>query len=738
MKGGAWLGDFWGGLGAMLVALPSSIAFGVTIFAPLGGAYAALGALAGMLGATALGLVAPAIGGAARLISAPCAPAVAVLAAVAIVFLDQGLAPEAVLLRLALIALICGLLQLLFGLVGIGRLIKYMPYPVVSGYLTGVGLIIIASQVPKFLGLPDGAAPWRALAAPSAWNGFGIAVGVATVAAMLLAPRLSKAVPAAIVGLAAGVATYFALALVDPGLLSLGENPLVVGSLSRSEGGVLEAITARWAAIGGIGPDDLIEVLVPGMTLAVLLSIDTLKTCVVLDALTKTRHDSNRVLLAQGAANLAATAIGGVPGAGQMGATLVNLSSGAQTRRSGLFEGGLALLAFLLLGGLIAWLPIAALAGILIVIGLRMIDHHSFALLRNRSTVLDFAVIVVVVVVALGYSLIAASGVGIALAVMLFIREQIGGSVVRRRALGSQMFSKQIRVPEEMALLVDKGAQTAIFELQGSLFFGTADQLYGALEPELKTRRYIVLDMRRVQSVDITAAHMLEQIEDVLAERGAYLLFSDVPRNVPSGRDMQRYFDELGLARTAHHVRVFGELADALEWVEDRILEAAPLSRAQEQPLELREMDLFAGRKAETLAELEAAMERRSVRAGERIFARGERGDELFLIRRGAVRIVLPFAAQQHHVATFGRGSFFGEMSFLDQNERSADAVAFSDTDLFVLSRGRFDAVTVHHKRLAIQLLGNIARVLALRLRYSNAELRALRDPTVGWGAREE
>jgi len=183
---------------------------------------------------------------------------------------------------------------------------------------------------------------------------------------------------------------------------------------------------------GGVGLDDFVEVLVPGMTLAVLLSIDTLKTCVVLDALTKTRHDSNRVLLAQGAANLAATAIGGVPGAGQMGATLVNLSSGGQTRRSGLFEGALALVAFLLLGGLIAWLPIAALAGILIVIGARMIDHHSFALLRNRSTVLDFAVIVVVVVVALGYSLIAASGVGIALAVMLFIREQIGGALGTR------------------------------------------------------------------------------------------------------------------------------------------------------------------------------------------------------------------------------------------------------------------------------------------------------------------
>ena len=732
MKTATLVGDFWGGLGAMLVALPSAIAFGVTIFAPLGGSYAALGALAGILGATALGLVAPAIGGAGRLITAPCAPAVAVLAAVAIESTEEGLAPEVVLLRLALIAVLCGVLQLVFGLVGIGRLIKYMPYPVVSGYLTGVGLIIIASQVPKFLGLAEGDSPWQALAAPSAWSGIGIGVGLATVAAMLLAPRFTKKIPAAILGLGAGVLVYFGLAFAEPGLLTLEGNARVVGAFGGAEGGFVDAVGTRWAAIGGVGVDDVAAVAVPGLTLAVLLSIDTLKTCLVLDALTKTRHDSNRVLIAQGAANLASTAVGGVPGAGQMGATVVNLSSGGQTRLSGVIAGVLSLIAFLAFGSVIAWVPLAALAGILIVIGVRMIDQHSFALLRNRSTILDFAVIVVVIAVALGYSLVAASGVGVALAVMLFIREQVGGAIVRRKAFGNEMFSKQIRVPEEMAVLEDKGAQTAIFELQGSLFFGTADQLYTTLEPELKTRRYVVLDMRRVQSVDITAAHMLEQIEDLLAEREAYLLFSDVPRNVPSGRDMQAYFDEVGLVRPTHHVRVFGEMDDALEWVEDHILEAAKFSRTHKQALELREMDLFVGRKAETLAELEACMVRRSFKAGEKIFTRGETGDELFLIRRGAVRIVLPLTAQQHHVATFGRGSFFGEMSFLDRGERSADAVADTDTDLFVLSRQRFDEVTVHHKRLAIQLLGNIARILALRLRYANAELRGLRDSGVG------
>src|SRR5450756_1292597 len=124
-------GDFWGGLAAMLVALPSAIAFGATIYATLGGSYAAYGALAGILGATALGLVASVMGGTNRLITAPCAPAAAVMTAFAIEQINNGTPVEALLLLLTVLGLAAGLLQLTFGLAGLGRLIKYMPYPVV-------------------------------------------------------------------------------------------------------------------------------------------------------------------------------------------------------------------------------------------------------------------------------------------------------------------------------------------------------------------------------------------------------------------------------------------------------------------------------------------------------------------------------------------------------------------------------------------------------------------------------
>ncbi|MDP1527587.1 MAG: SulP family inorganic anion transporter [Rhodocyclaceae bacterium] len=721
-------GDFWGGLAAMLVAMPSAIAFGVTIYAPLGGGAAAVGAMAGILGAMALGLVAASLGGAPRLISAPCAPAAAVLAAFGIEMLHAGHDAAAIMLMLVVLGLLAGILQVAFGLLRLGKLIEYMPYPVVSGYLTGVGLIIIGSQVPKLLGAERGVNVWQALANPAQWNLPSLAIGVMTAVVMVAAPRFIKRIPAAILGLLAGVLTYFALALAGVVPMVTAANPLVIGPLSSGEGGgFLEGLSTRWQAAGALDFATLSLLILPALTLAGLLSIDTLKTCLVLDSLTRSRHQSNRELIGQGVGNITSAAIGGMPGAGTMGATLVNLSSGGNTRLSGVFEGGMALVAFLVLGSLIAWVPVGALAAILIVIGARMIDKNSLHFLKSRATILDFAVILAVVLTALFVGLIPASAVGILLAAILFIREQIGGAVVRRKLVCNQHFSRRVRTQEEMEILTRDGEQAVICELQGSLFFGTTNQLYSHLEPELKTRRYLILDMRRVQTVDVTAAHMLEQVKDMLAEREGTLIFASIPPQLPSGLDIEAYLREVGLLEATGHVRVFDDVDGALEWVEDQLIATAALALAQETRLDLHDIELFRHRKEHTLQALEHCLEARHVAAGEKIFARGDTGDELFLIRRGAVRILLPLTERQtHHIGTFGRGAFFGEMAFLDGEPRSADAVAFTDVELYVLSRQVFDKFAEEHKKAALALMEGIASVLASRLRYTTAELRAL------------
>ena len=709
----------------MLVALPSSIAFGVAVFGLLGPDFVAHGVRAGLIGAMALGLVTAVVGGAPRLISAPSAPAAAVLAALVSGMLGAGAGPARALALLALVGFLSAALQFFYGVIGGGRLIKFIPYPVVSGYMSAVGVIIFLGQLPKFLGVARGAS----VVSPAHWQFAAVVVGAVTIAGVFLAPKVTKTVPAPILGLAAGIAAYFALAFWLPELRQLASNPLIIGPVGAGAAGLFANFTASWSAVTGLHFADVRELVMPALTLSVLLSVDTLKTCVVVDAFTRTRHDSNRVLLGQGGGNLAAALLGGMAGSGTMGPTLVNVESGGRTRASGLLEGVFVLAASLVLGRWIAWVPVAALAGILIVVAARMFDWGSFLLLRQRDTLLDFAVIATVVVVAVATNLIAAAGAGVALAIVLFLREQIQGSVVRRKTSGDHISSTQHRLPAELAILERDGAQTTVCELQGSLFFGTTDQLLTELEPDLRRCHYLVLDLRRVTSVDFTAAHLLERFEATLAERGGWLLFSRVPAQLPTGRNLRDYFARVGVVGAARHVRVFDSLDDAVRWVEDRILaEQLPARPADNAPLALADFDLVREFEADqTLSALASCVVARSFAAGDSVFKNGDPGNELCLVRRGIVRVALPLKDGGHHnLASFGRGNFFGEMAFLTGGHRSANAIATTDVDLFLISRTQFDAVSRAHPTVGVKIFARLARTLALRLRRTDAELRAL------------
>lgn len=716
-------GDAWGGLAAMLVALPAAIAFGVSIYSPLGPGYASGGALAGMLGAVVLGVVAARFGGTERLISAPCAPAAAVLAALT-AQLAQTSEPQQVVMTLVAIALLTGVFQAALGLAGVGRLIRYVPYPVVSGYLSAVGIILVIGQVPTLLGVsgPSGAA--AALLEPSVWRLSAIAVAVTVAAVMVAGPRLTRRVPTPILALAAGVAVYFACGAVDPRLWSLDGNTLVIGRLLDG-GDPLAPLTERWQAFGQFSSGILAQALLPALTLAALLSIDTLKTCVVLDGMNPAMHDSDRELVGQGVANAASALLGGVPGSGTMGATLINVASGARTRRSGIFAGGFSLAAFLLLTPVIAWVPVAALAAILVVVGARMIDWHSIRLLRSRLTRFDFAVVATVVAVALALNLIVAAGAGVALAVALFVREQTRSSVVHAKIEGRAIHSKRVRQTRERQLLERAAAQVVVVELEGSLFFGTANQLRRALESEVAARRYLVLSLRRVQSIDLTVSHVLEQIEGRLRERGGYLVFAEIPRHLPTGIKLKKYLKQVGLVQP-ENVRAFRQLDDALEWVEEQILAEAHADPLNEAPMDLGDLPMFRGLDGAGLAALEACFVTRDVAAGERVFAQDEESRELFFIRRGSVRLALPIGRKDsYNLASFVRGDFFGEMAFIDASPRSADAVALEPTELLVLSRHCFDGMASRHRDVALVLIEGLAQVLARRLRFSDADMRA-------------
>ena len=713
----------------MLVALPSAIAFGVLVFSAISPDMAGQGALVGMIGAAALGLVAPLAGGTPGLISAPCAPAAAVLSGLAYALVGAGVDSARIPGLLALTALVAAVLQALYGLLRGGQLIKYIPYPVVSGYLSGVGLIIALSQLPKLLGIAEGTGLMHGLTSPAQWQWPGLATGLVTIAVMLAAPVVTRKVPAAILGLLAGIAAYFIMGLVIPGLLTVTDNPLLIGPI-HSTASLTGMVSGRFNALQSIRVQDMELIFSAAVALSALLSIDTLKTSVVLGALTRNRHNSNRELFGQGLANLASFATGGMPGAGTMGPTLVNFTSGGRGVRSGLTEGALVVLVILVLAPLIAWVPIGALAGILIIVAFRMFDWQAFRLLRYTDTRLDFFVIAAVVIVAETVGLIAASATGVGLAILLFIRDQIRGSVLRRRASLQEVSSKTRRLEAERVILQEHGDNAGVYELQGNLFFGTTDQLMSELQADLRTRKWLLFDMRRVHSMDYTAAHLFAQMQDQLQERGGEILFSGMPSRLPNRQDLQRYMEEVGLLGEGRGIRIVETRDEALEWMENRILEEAGWNKDPEQAaLDLDQIELVRELDGETREALRACLQERSVAAGQPVFRYGEEGNEIYLIRRGVVRILLPLrAGKYHHLTTFERGDFFGEMAFLDRGTRSADAIAKTDCELYVLSRQEFDSRMSANAGLGARVFERIARAISLRLRQTDTELRALED----------
>ena len=726
-------GDVWGGLASMLVALPSSIAFGILVYSSLGQEYSGRGAMAGLLGAAVLGLITPFIGRNPGLISAPCAPAAAVLTALIAELLagkeGSALGADAILPILAWTTLLSALFQVLYGTLGGGKLIKYIPYQVVTGYLSSVGLIIALGQIPKLFGLPKGTPLFSGLASPELWKWPGLVVGLFTIVSTILAPKITKRIPAAICGLLGGVAAYFVLGLFVPALLQLENNPLVIGSI-KANGSILAQVSAQLTSLFHVEWNTLKLVLVPALTLSILLSIDTLKTCVGLDALTRSRHQPNRELIGQGIGNLASFLVGGMPGAGTMGPTLVNVTSGGRTPRAGVLEGVFVLLALLFLGPLIAWVPIGALAGILLVIAWRMFDRHMFKLLLHPLGRVDFAVIASVIVVALSTDLIAASGVGIALAILLFIRDQIHSGVIFRKSELGQISSKTPRPEEERQVLLKRGTESLVCMLQGNLFFGTTDQLLSQLDPDLQNKRFVMMDLRRVRSIDYTAVHLFEQIHNRLRERSGNLMFCGMPSGAFVQVQFEKYMEELGLLKAGNGVLVWETMDEGLEWMEQQTLLANGIdNKAQHAPCHLSEISYFRQFDDATLAAIERCMTESTFETGQRIFSQGDTGDEVFFVRKGSVRVLMPLETGKfHHLITISKGGVFGEMAFLDHDTRHVDAIAKEPVHLYALSRRKFNDHSRADAAVGAQLFARIALAIAQKLKDVNTELRLMEE----------
>ncbi|MEL6142929.1 MAG: SulP family inorganic anion transporter, partial [Bacteroidota bacterium] len=443
-------GDFTGGLVAGVVALPLALAFGVQ---------SGMGATAGLYGAIAVGIFAALFGGTETQASGPTGPMTVVSAGLVAASIEMTGSLDNAMNIILLTFLLGGLFQVIFGFLNIASYVKYFPYPVISGFMSGVGLIIVILQLFPFVGLDSAKSTVAVIQdLPRLFaeaNLSALLLGAITIAIYFLFPKITKAIPSALVALiGATLIAYFAK--MDVPLI--GEIPS--GLPAFQLGGILTVDSSAYAMIFEYA-----------LVLAVLGSIDSLLTSVIADNMTKTKHNSNRELIGQGIGNILAAAIGGIPGAGATKGTVVNINAGGRTRLSGIIH-GLVLFAVLLgLGKLAAHIPLCVLAGLLIPIGFKIVDFKGLKHLTivPRS---DAVVLVLVLLITTFGSLINAVGVGIALACLLFMKKS-GDLSEKGLDVGSVADLDDAKPWQDEQEFYEKYKDKVIIKhLYGPLFFG--------------------------------------------------------------------------------------------------------------------------------------------------------------------------------------------------------------------------------------------------------------------------
>ncbi|MFQ5707786.1 MAG: SulP family inorganic anion transporter [bacterium] len=731
-------GDLIGGLTTSVISLPLAIAFGVLAFAPLGEGYVAQGALAGLYGVIVAGILTSVFGGTPGQISVPTAPmSVMVTSIIATLLQDPEVAATGdsqvtvILVLVSMTVLLAGVLQLLMAVSGGGKLIKFIPYPVIAGFMNGIAVIIILEQLKPFLGLSEHAKLSSIFTGEAGIHFETVIVGTITIVAMVVAQKWAKAIPQALVGLLCGVAAYFVIgAVFNPSLLQIEGNPAIIGPIPKAFP-TPRQIGNFMSVRQFISLATLSKLLLPALTLSVLASIESLLTSVVTDILTRSKHNSTKELIGQGMGNSAAALFGGLPVTGSAVVTLVNVNTGGRTPLAGLVNSLGVLLVILFLGSLVQWIPIGVLAGILMVTAVGMIEYESISLSMKKSALENLLVILAVTIITVAVDLILAVLIGLIIAAFLFIKEQIGKTIVRRMYTGNLVHSKKIRSQPAMRILEEKGDLIKVYELNGSLFFGTCDKLQSEIESELGSF-CIILDLKRVHTIDMTGAQLLRQVIDRVQENGNYFLLSylDNPGDHDKER-MRKHMEDLEVIKAVGPELIFQDTDHALEWAEDQLiqreLEAAQIEK---QKMALKHFTVFRDLSEEQLEIVQRHTHPMRCKKAEIVFKEGDPGDKIYFIISGGVSVLASLSenGRDCRLATFGEGVFFGDMAILENQPRSATVRADVDTELLYLTVADFDDLVNNQPLLASKMLLGMARELSYRLRITTTEVRTLAE----------
>ena len=729
-------GDLSGAVSAAIITLPMSIGYGIVAFAALGPAYAPNAALTGVYCAVFAGFFASLLGGTSVLITGPKAPLTLVLASVVAYLVNNPPLPGPVanqINQIVYLAFLCvfigGLFQLLFGMLRLGDIVKYIPYPVIAGFMNGIAILLIYKQLTPLLGLEATSGLFKDLSMLAGVKPLSVLVGISTLAMIYIARRFIKRVPASLAGLITGIAVYYLFWFMK-GPSSLGP---VIGSL--------EITIPQPVMIQGfmdvISSERLLYylriLLLPGLILGVFGSIDSLLTAVVEDNLTARNHNSNKELVGQGVGNMISSLFGGIAGAGSVPRTLNNFRAGGRTIFSGMASSVIILLTVMLFGRLVGMIPLAAIAGIIISVGFSLFDGWSLNLIGKlvktaeyRSEVAgNLLVTLLVTVLMLTVNLVIAIALGFGVATALFL-SKMGKSIIHRTYSGRRVTSKKIRPVKLSRLLQDHGNRISVFELYGPIFFGSAEKLANKIEKSTEEARYVILDMKRVKEIDSTGAKIINRIHGSLKDKGKYLLVSYLTESHSSWESLV----DMEVIATLGREYFFDDTDMALEWAEEHLLELMCSHIERDSELALEEFGVFKDFNEQELGLLKGRLTKKTYKKGEVVSREGELDRDLLFLTRGSVSIGIGLSESDRskRLATYSPGAVFGEVELLDGNPRSADAWAVTDSEILHLTPDDLESLRIEYPGIAHKLIMGLARELSLRLRMANEELRLLED----------
>ncbi len=523
------IGDIFGGVTASVIALPLALAFGVA---------SGVGAQAGIYGAIILGFVAALAGGTKVQISGPTGPMTIVAASTLVLFNgDVAVLMAAILLT--------GLFQIVLGLLKVGKFVKFVPYPVISGFMSGIGIIIILLQINPLLGIEGVSSPLDAVASlGNIRSMFQVdalyASGLALLIVFFTPKKIARVIPTPLLALV--TVTVFSQ-LTGLQLATIGIIPSGLPEIS-------------WPSFSG---SQITVVVTAAMSLAVLGAIDSLLTSLVADSLTKTEHNSNRELIGQGIGNALTSLVGGIPGAGATMRTVVNVKSGGTTRLSGILHALILLAVLLGLGKYAAVVPMAVLAAILIKVGLDIVDYRFIKIIR-KAPKHDLAIMFTVLFLTVFVDLIMAVGVGVVLAsVLLTVRvtKQVHSSVN-----DLQVPVKGVAGCEQLD--DDESFYVRVVDIDGPFFFGSTSRLVGQVGAMLGTK-IVIFNCLKVPFIDLSAFFALSEIILKLKE-------NDIIPFIVVNDEIKAKLIRLDISSILHEKHIYLSFDQAVEHARNHVL----------------------------------------------------------------------------------------------------------------------------------------------------------------------